>query len=355
MKLAILFSIGLLSVTQLVAQDDNVRKLQNYPRNSSITITDKHCIISSDKQLDSFAIIKDANNILHAKVKADYDKIKLFQFTEVQLADLKMQYDTLQNKKYIGLPLIEQLMNRASDKGGTIKFVNDKTNVPNSNAPESSLNENEVPIANDETDLLPKENKNSDVLLYSLAGLLAIISGLLIREKLKNKKEEKLDSKVNTTTATPKEIADANQQIVQLQKTNSSLLAQLRELELQFKTYKDSDNAYFENALSMLVNPAKSALTKQQKAETLSLAMQILVQYIAITHAKTDRRQGSDDYNVKTMKGETLSMQEAKQIVIAANTPSDAIPNELKTIIQILKDNDVELPSNLCYMGYKIL
>jgi hypothetical protein len=354
MKLAIIFCIGLLSATQLVAQDDNVRKLKNYPRNSSITVTDRYCIISSDKQVDSLAIVKGINNIWHAKNNADNIKINQYRFDAYQTADLKAQYDTLQNKKYVGLPLLEQLINRASDKGGTIKFVNEKAGEEIGNAVEKNSTENSTPIATDETDLLPKENKNSDVILYSLAGLLAIVSGLLIREKI-NAKNKNNDSKNrDLPIATPKEIADANQQIIQLQNTNNSLLVQMREVEMQYKKYKDDDVAYFENALTTLVNPAKSALLKQQKAETLSLAMQVLVQYIAITHTKTERRQGSDDYNVKTMKGEILPAQEAKQHVITANTPSDAIPNELKTMIQLLKDNDVELPSNLSYMGYKI-
>jgi hypothetical protein len=197
------------------------------------------------------------------------------------------------------------------------------------------------------TDLIPKADKNSNVIIYSLAGLLLIVSGLLFREKIKSKSIEPA-----TDATIVQNSNDAwHQQIIQLQSTNSALMMQLKEIEQQYKMYKDDDTAYFENALATLVNPIKTALNKQQKQETLSLAMQIVMQYIAITHTKTQRRQGSDDYNIKTMKGEKLSAQEAKHTIITANTASDTIPNEMKIVMQLLQDNDVKLPIGLSYMG----
>jgi hypothetical protein len=53
------------------------------------------------------------------------------------------------------------------------------------------------------------------------------------------------------------------------------------------------------------------------------------------------------------MKGEQMSAQE-KQNSITTSTPADAIPNEIKTILQILKDNQVAIPQGLAYMGYQI-
>lgn len=354
MKLGIIIGLTLFSATTVVAQNDNVRKLKDYPYNASIRVNEKYCVISCDKNTDSFLIAKDAKNLWRAKNNADVSKVNLFQFTPVQQQDLKAQYDTVDAKKYADMQLLEQLINRAADKGGNIKFVNEKENGATASVdPTSEANPENQTTVEDGGDLLPIEKKNNDVLLWSLAGITALLAGLLIREKMISSSKNSVieNSSINTTIS--HDITNANQQIVQLQATNHALLEQLRDLQQQLKDVGDADAAYFENALLNLVNPAKTALNKQQKGDALSLAMQILVQYIAITHTKTERRQGSDDYNVKQMKGEALSVQE-KQNSISASTPADAIPNEIKTILQILKDNQVAIPQGLAYMGYQI-
>jgi hypothetical protein len=354
MKLGIIIGLTLFSATTVVAQNDHVRKLKDYPYNASIRVNEKYCVISCDKNTDSFLIARDAKNMWRAKNNVDVSKVNLLQFTTTQQQDLKVQYDTVDAKKYAGMQLLEQLINRAADKGGNIKFVNEKESGATANVdPTSEANPENQTTVEDGGDLLPIEKKNNDVLLWSLAGITALLTGLLIREKMKTTSKNSAVENVSINTSISHDITNANQQIVQLQATNHGLLEQLRDLQQQLKDVRDADAAYFENALLNLVNPAKTALNKQQKGDALSLAMQILVQYIAITHTKTERRQGSDDYNVKQMKGEALSVQE-KQNSISASTPADAIPNEIKTILQILKDNQVAIPQGLAYMGYQI-
>ena len=193
-----------------------------------------------------------------------------------------------------------------------------------------------------EDDLQIKDNKPTNWLNYILGGLLAIISGLYIVEKT-NKKKAGIIANLQPQ--------DATTQIVQLQNTNQSLMAQLQTLSQQLQTDKDKDAAYFTNALSNLVNPIKTALTKQHKQEVLHLAMQIVVQYIAYTHYKTDRLQGSDDYNLQTLSNTDLFGNAQQQQAITTNTATDTIPNELKTMMNILKENQVEMPKGLAYMG----
>jgi hypothetical protein len=152
MKLAIIFTLGLFSAMHCIAQDDHVRKLINYPRNSSIKTTKQFCTISSDKAIDSFEIIIDANKIIHPKKWADTNKITTYQFSAMHKADLKMQYDTIAQHKYAGLSIMEQLMNRANDIGGSIKFINEKNGGVNSVASENNTVENGIPINNDRFD-----------------------------------------------------------------------------------------------------------------------------------------------------------------------------------------------------------
>jgi hypothetical protein len=330
------------------AQIDNVRKLKNYPRNAKLIVTEKQCIISSGQQLDSFAIEKNKANIWHVANIIDENKIDVFNFSDENKNDLKQQYDTLNNKKYAELPLIEQLINRAFDKNKTIVFINDKA-VAYTDAVEP---EPQNSIDATENDLIPNAKKETNYLSYILGAIAALFAGLFIFEKIKKNKIIQIPNN-NGKETNASELADAHQKQIQLQHNNQSLLAQLQQLEYQIKHYKDEDAAYFENALITLVNPAKQALLKQQKKETIELAMRILVQYIAITDTKTDRRQGSDDYNVHAMKGNIEEAFATKQIIIDANTASDAIPNEMKTILQILKDNQADTPRQLAYMGYQ--
>ena len=64
MKLALIIGFSLLATTSIVAQEGNVRKLKNYPYNASIAVVGNNCILSCDKNIDSFIITK--SNIIVA-------------------------------------------------------------------------------------------------------------------------------------------------------------------------------------------------------------------------------------------------------------------------------------------------
>jgi hypothetical protein len=338
MKLGLIIGFSLLATTNIIAQDANVRKLKNYPYNASITVAGNTCVLSCDKNTDSFSIIKGANQLWQLANKKDSSKLAVLQLNTMHYAELQNQYDTIDNNKLAALLLIEKLINRATDKGGVLKFVNDKTD-------NTIATENEIPTADaaTEDDLQVKNTTQVNWPLYLLGSLLALVSGLYLYEKTKKTKPQ------NNVTAEPK---DATTQIVQLQQTNQNLLTQLKSLSAQLDADRDKDAAYFTNALSALVNPIKTALTKQNKQEVVTLAMQIVVQYIAYTHYKTDRLQGSDDYNLQTLSNTDLFGKAGKQQSISNSTATDAIPNELKTILAILKDLHADVPNGLSYMGY---
>jgi hypothetical protein len=346
MKKILITSLIILSIQNINAQTSNVRKLKNYNFNSSIKVIDQKAIISCGANNDTIGIKKNANGFWTLKNTADEIKINALKFNEEQKQDLLSQYDTVK-----GATLLDKLINRTVANNGEIKFVNDKENT--------NINENingEKPsedLQNETSDLIPKEKKNSDVILWSLIGGLVIMTALFLKEKFGKKKADIV--KQDVTNNEGAEINEnANKQIVQLQSTNQNLMEQLKSMQTQLAKSNDEDAAYFSNALLNLVNPAKTALGKQNKQEVVELAMQIMMQYIAITRTKMNTRQGSDDYVVKSMREENMSAQETKQTIIDGNTPQDKIPNELKTIIQILKDNNAELSNKITYMGYQL-
>jgi hypothetical protein len=133
MKLGIIIGLTLFSATTVVAQNDHVRKLKDYPYNASIRVNEKYCIISCGENTDSFFIARDKKKLWRVKNNADVSKVNLLKFTTIQQQDLKVQYDTVDAKKYADMELLEQLMNRAADKGGNIKFVNEKENESSAN------------------------------------------------------------------------------------------------------------------------------------------------------------------------------------------------------------------------------
>jgi hypothetical protein len=331
--------------------DKNVRKLSNYPINSSVQVLNNLCIISYGKTSDTIALKPNGKiNLLTVTVATDTNKIDLLQLNDAHKQALHVQYDSVENNKYKGLSLLEKLLNRAKDidAGGSIKFVGDgKTNSSDSNMPTESENYVDPSIA-------AKEQKNGTNMLYLIIGLLsAAVIGLLAKlfsgKKVPSAADPAKEKGAIVDAINATQLQASN---VQLQATNDALLSQMKLLQAQFNEIKDADAAYFEGAKLELVNPMLHALNKNKKEEILSIAMQIVLQYIAITRVKNNNYEGSDLYNVERLKGNANDALNKAQRSVNQQTPADQIPTELKAIVQLLNDNQISIPQGLAFAGY---
>jgi hypothetical protein len=331
--------------------DKNVRKLSNYPINSSIQVINQLCIISYGKTNDTIALKPNGKtNLLTVTVASDTNKIDVLQFTDAHKQALHAQYDSVENNKYKGLSLIEKLLNRAKDidASASIKFVGDgKASIGDP----SNLSENENYV---DPSIAAKAQSKNTTMLYIIIGLLsAAVMGLLAKLFL-GKKSSAINplnagNQTNSNTSNTNQLQATN---VQLQSTNDGLMSQIKMLQTQFNQLKDADAAYFEGAKLELVNPMLHALNKNKKDEMLSLAMQIVLQYIAITRVKNNNYEGSDLYNVERLKGNANDALNKAQRSVSNQTPADQIPTELKAIVQLLHDNQISIPQGLAFAGY---
>jgi hypothetical protein len=338
MKFIISLSITILLSFHLSAQQNNIIKLKKYTTNSSIKIIANYCILSCGKTIDTIIVYNNQNNLLSLKNKKDSIALKTLLFSSDNILELQQLIDTNAIFKKAKLSILEAVINKAVETNGELKFINDK---PDEDATEKT---SIVTVNNSiqEDDLQPKENNKVNWIAIVLGAILALVTALLLLEK---KEKVKKNASIQSD--------DATKQIVQLQNTNQHLMQQLQLLQLQLHSEKDKDSAYFSNALQQFVNPIKAALTKQNKSEVAALAMQIIVQYIAYTHYKTDRLQGSDIHNLQNTSGSKLFGTSANQQIISHTTAIDALPIEIKTMLELVESCGAELPKNLAYMGYQ--
>ncbi len=340
-KCSILFILFFTTAIGSYAQTEpnNIRKLNNFGANASIQIMKGICILTKENETDTITVSTNKDDLLYLLNNKDSSKIKIFGFSAEQKKELEDQYNKDFNGKLKGLPLLQILVNRAADLGGTIKFVNNTEIVNQVNTNTIVSNETEF----EDPSLQKKEGSNT--LLFLGIGLGSLLLGLLLGKLAGGTKDK-------NTKAPATNLDEVNTNLLQERNTNTQLRQQIHTLQTEFNKVQMEDAAYFESVHSSLVMPFKNALAKNSQAEVLALAIQIATQMTAVTSHKTNRKQGSDAYNFLSISGANTAEEKSKLKVITKTSTADSIPNEWKTLFQICEKAGVQVPSGLSFMGF---
>jgi hypothetical protein len=339
----ILFILGVVTA-QVTAQAQlaNIRKLNNYPYNSSIEIVGMNAIISSGSESDTIPFTMSDKEVLMFTKKTDTAKISILKLNEENKADLKRQYSSAEYANIAKLSLLEQLCNRAMTIGSVMKLVNDN-GEEGAAAGDTIGGKSDAPEFEDPA-LIKNEKEDNSIALYSIGAALGGLGlGFLLARTMKSKSS---DSQQQIIPAAADNAADA------ITKQYNEVLMRAQQLEQQLANIKKEDETYYATANSNFVQPLKTALNKNNKEEVLKLAMQIAMQYISLTNIKTKREQNSDIYNYKSMLGVSNQQEEKAHKVVNKNTPTDEVPNEIKTVLQLLADNGVQSSVEFAYMNF---
>jgi hypothetical protein len=211
-----------------------------------------------------------------------------------------------------------------------------------------------------------KPNALKDNWIYLALGavLIAILSSAATRALMANKtktpeqaiREEPAESAIETKAK------DTKTNTAELKKVKAELkafMAQVQELqannanlERNLEIYRNFDSGYFNEAFRKLIAPMNEALEKGSEKEILENLLKIMGHFSSLTRYKISKKQPYDEANIHYL----LNQKSNENIAVDINgdTPIDKIPKNIKTIIDMLKQQDSKGLDDSIVAGYKI-
>ncbi|RYZ51321.1 MAG: hypothetical protein EOP49_11990 [Sphingobacteriales bacterium] len=192
---------------------------------------------------------------------------------------------------------------------------------------------------------------------------LVVVTAVATRALTKGKKEPVpvIDEEPEEVVAEPKakdskasaaelrklkaELKVLNNQVQELQNTNASLD---RNLEI----YRNFDSGYFSEAFRKLVMPLNEAMEKGSEREVLENMVKIMGHFSSLTRYKISKKQPYDEANIHYMLNQKTSNDVA--VDITGDTPLDKTPKNIKTILDLLKQQQSRGLDDSIIAGYKI-
>lgn len=212
-----------------------------------------------------------------------------------------------------------------------------------------------------------KSNALKDNWIYLALGavVIAIASSVVTRALTANKtkipeqkiQEEPAESTVETKT---KDIKANPTELKKLKAEAKALVAQVQELQANnanldrnLEIYRNFDSGYFNEAFRKLVAPMNEAMEKGSEKEILENLLKISGHFSSLTRYKISKKQPYDEANIHYLLNQKTS-NENITVDITGSTPIDKIPKNIKTIIDMLKQQDSKGLDDSIIAGYKI-
>lgn len=212
-----------------------------------------------------------------------------------------------------------------------------------------------------------KPNSLTDNWIYLALGavVIAIVSSVVTRalttKKIKEVEqviqdkpiEHAIETKVKDTRADSTELkrlrTEAKALMAQIQELQSNNATLDRNLEI----YRNFDKSYFNEAFRKLVAPMNEAMEKGSEKDILENLLKIMGHFCSLTRYKISKKQPYDEANIHYLLNQKKS-DENIAVDISGNTPIDKIPKNIKTIIDMLKQQDSKGLDDSIVAGYKI-
>jgi phosphoribosyl-ATP pyrophosphohydrolase len=212
-----------------------------------------------------------------------------------------------------------------------------------------------------------KSNALKDNWVYLALGaiVIAIASSAITRALMANKTktpEQKIQEEPAETTVETK-TKDTKASAAELKKLKAeakTLMAQVQELQTSnanldrnLEIYRNFDSGYFNEAFRKLVAPMNEAMEKGSEKEILENMLKITGHFSSLTRYKISKKQPYDEANIHYLLNQKTG-NENVAVDINGSTPIDKIPKNIKTIIDMLKQQDSKGLDDSIIAGYKI-
>lgn len=238
------------------------------------------------------------------------------------------------------------------------------------NLPDSAAERQDTLPDNDEAGGIAANEVKTDApatnWMYLLAGAVAVavVSALATRALIKGKTtpalpvapaepeiqeaEPKKDTKGDTAEnkKLKAEIKSLTAQLQELQQSNATLD---RNLEI----YRNFDSGYFNEAFRKLIAPMNEAMEKGSEREILENLVKIMGHFSSLTRYKISKKQPYDEANIHYLLNQKAA-HENLAVDITGDTPLDKIPKNIKTILDLLKQQQSKGLDDSVIAGYRI-
>jgi hypothetical protein len=206
--------------------------------------------------------------------------------------------------------------------------------------------------------------KDNWIYLALGAIVIAVISSVVTRAMTKSKpmvKEEIIPEEPVAHNDVPKgkEPKTNTAETKKLKADLKSLMAQVQELQTNnanldrnLEIYRNFDSGYFNEAFRKLIAPMNEAMEKGSEKEILENLLKIMGHFSSLTRYKISKKQPYDEANIHYLLNQKSNENIA--VDINGNTPIDKIPKNIKTIIDMLKQQDSRGLDDSIVAGYKI-
>lgn len=241
------------------------------------------------------------------------------------------------------------------------------------NVPDSATANDTIPDNGEAGGIVATENvsgksnglKDNWIYLALGAVVIAIASSVVTRALMANKiktPEQKIqeepaastvETKTKDTKANPAELKKLKGEVKTLMGQVQELQTSNANLDRNLEIYRNFDSGYFNEAFRKLVAPMNEAMEKGSEKEILENLLKMAGHFSSLTRYKISKKQPYDEANIHYLLNQKTS-NENIAVDINGSTPIDKIPKNIKTIIDMLKQQDSKGLDDSIIAGYKI-
>jgi hypothetical protein len=301
------------------------------------------------------------------RLKTSGENERLMRIVNVDIAKVDQEFKALDGSLTAG----EKLINRANAFVGKKLMI-----VPEGYAGgvEDSAyrevnNNGEAGGVNEPQDQQASGNLWKDNWLYLLLAALtgAILSAVVTRAITGNKKkiepvvvpEERPEPIVAAAEGKEPKGSAAELKKVKLELKDvkaqlDNLMSLNTELEKKVNINRTFDSNYFGEAFRKLVAPMNEALESGSRKDIIENMLKMSMHFSSLTRYKIAKKQAFDETNIHYLLNQKTAGNDVSITEIDGQTPVDKIPKNIKTVIDLLKENNSAGLDDTVLSGYRI-
>ena len=300
------------------------------------------------------------------RLKSSAENDRMLRLVKVDAAKIDKEYQALDPSLLAG----EKLINKANAFAGKKLMIVPEgysAGVEDSAYEEVNNTNGEAGGVNEPQDQQDTTNLWKDNWLYLLLGALvvALLSAAVTRALMGGKKESKptmpepqpepvaavtgKETKGNTAELkkVKQELSDAKAQL-------DNLMALNTELEKKLNINRTFDSNYFSEAFRKLVAPMSEALESGSRKDIIENMLKMSMHFSSLTRYKIAKKQAFDEANIYYLLNQKTGGADVAITEIDGETPVDKVPKNIKTVIDILKENNSTGLDDSILSGYRI-
>jgi hypothetical protein len=249
---------------------------------------------------------------------------------------------------------------------GVLAQADSQGNVPDSITANDTIPDNGEAGGIVAENISGKSNALKDNWIYLALGavVIAIASSVVTKALMTNKttpeqkiQEEPVESTVETKTkdakGNPTELKKLKAEVKALMVQVQELQTNNANLDRNLEIYRNFDSGYFNEAFRKLIAPMNEAMEKGSEKEILENLLKMAGHFSSLTRYKISKKQPYDEANIHYLLNQKVG-NENIAVDINGSTPIDKIPKNIKTIIDMLKQQDSKGLDDSIIAGYRI-